>query len=153
MPCLENVGLVQAHFAKYTPFYAMWTYFSLFWYLDRKSEPKLFTNMFLSFKKTRRKNSWCSSLCQLLLLVRSVWYLVGPWLDCFDDCSQCELSLESLVFVLATWIVSCPPSWRQFNLEFRTPTNNIVSLFTYKILRGGVCEVNLCSWNFGSSYE
>ena len=29
----------------------------LFCYLDPKSEPKLFTNMFLSFKKTRRKNS------------------------------------------------------------------------------------------------
>ena len=34
MPCLETMGLVQAHFAKYTPFYAMWTYSSLFFYLD-----------------------------------------------------------------------------------------------------------------------
>ena len=116
MPCLEKVGLVQAHFSKYTPFYALWTYSSLFCYLDPKSEPKLFTNMFLSFKKTRRKNSWCSSLCQVLLLVRFVWYLVGSWLDCWDDCSQCELSLESLVIFLATWIVSCPPSWREFDL-------------------------------------
>ena len=79
MPCLEKRGLVQAHFAKYTPLYAIRTYFSLFCYLDPKSEPKLFTNMFLSFKKTRRKNSWCSGLCQVLLLVRSVWYLLGAF--------------------------------------------------------------------------
>jgi len=37
------MGLVQARFAKYTPFYAMWTYSSLFFYFDPKSEPKLFT--------------------------------------------------------------------------------------------------------------
>jgi len=31
------------------------------------------------------------------------------------------------------WVTSCSPSWREFNLEFRTPANNIVSLYTDKI--------------------
>ena len=151
MPCLEKVGLVQAHFAKYTPFYSMWTYSSLFFYLDLKSETNYLQTRFCLLRRPG-KSSWCSGLCQVLLLVMSVWYLVGPWLHCWDDCSECEMSLESLVVFLATWIISCLPSWREFDLEFRTPRNNKVSLFTYKILRGGVCEVILCLWCFGSSY-
>ena len=38
-----------------------------------------------------------------------------------------------------------------FDLEFRTPANNIVSLFTYKIVQGLGCETNLCSLSFRSS--
>jgi len=42
---------------------------------------------------------------------------------------------------------------REFDLEFRTPVDNIVSLLTYKMLQGVVCEVNLCSLSLGSSKE
>ena len=63
--------------------------------------------------------------------------------------------IVSLVISLFNWIVSCPSSWKEFDLEFRTPENNIVSLFIEKIetfLDLG-CEANLCSLNFSSSYE
>jgi len=37
------------------------------------------------------------------------------------------------------------PEFERIQPLFRTPVDNIVSLFTYKILQGMVCEVNLCS--------
>jgi len=117
-----------------------------------KVSPNYLQHVFI-LKKTRRKNIWCSGLSPILLLVRSVWYLVGFWLDCWDDCSQCDLSLESLVIFLATWIASCPPSWREIDLEFRNSANNIVSLFPKKIFLSLGCETNLCSWSFGSSHS
>jgi len=96
MPCLEKVGLVQAHFTKYTPFYAKWTYSSLFCYLDPKSVPNLFSNMFLSFKKTSRKNICCFGLCPVLLLLRSVWYWWGFYLIF-------EMTAQSVNSFLSHW--------------------------------------------------
>ena len=52
---------------------------------------------------------------------------------------------------MLAWIVSCYPSLREFNLEFRTPTDNIVSLFTYKRVQGVGSETNLCCLSLGSS--
>ena len=37
------MDLAQAKFDKYTPCYVMWTYSSLFFYMDPQSEPNLFT--------------------------------------------------------------------------------------------------------------
>jgi len=108
----------------------------------------------LSCKKTRRKNILCSGLCPILLLLRSFRYLVGSSLLCWDDWSKCEVSLVSLVIFLANWVVSWPPSLKEFVLEFRTLVNNIVSLFTKKIeifLCWG-CEPNFCSWSLGSAH-
>jgi len=44
-----------------------------------------------------------------------------------------------------------PPGLREFNIEFRTSADNIVSLFTYKIGQGVGGETNLCSLSLGSS--
>jgi len=55
---------------------------------------------------TRRKNIWCSSLCPVLLLLRSFWSLVGPWLGCWDDLLNCEVYVVSLVICLSRWFVS-----------------------------------------------
>jgi len=51
----------------------------------------------------------------------------------------------SLVICLLLWFVSCPPGWKEFVLEFRTPANNIVSLFPKNIFLSLGCETNLCS--------
>ena len=107
-------------------------------------------NIFVSYKKTKRKNSWCDGLCSAHL-VRSMRSLVGLWI--WDDCSLCALTFPSLVIFVATRVVSRLPSSREFNHEFKTPADNIVSLFTYKILRIVVCEVNWCSKSVGSSKE
>ena len=104
----------------------------------------------LSLKKIKRKNSWCSGLCPSSQ-VGSMRSLVGSWIICWDDCSPCALSFASLVIFIATWFVSCPPSSKEFNLEFRTLIDNIVSLFTYKIVQGLRCELNLCSLSVWSA--
>jgi len=44
-----------------------------------------------------------------------------------------------------------PPKFERIQLEFRTLANNIVSLFTYKIVQGVGGETNLCSLSLGSS--
>ena len=62
-------------------------------------------NIFVSCKKTKRKNSWCVGLCSAPL-VRSMWFLVGLWNVRWDDCSPCALSFASLVIFVATWVVS-----------------------------------------------
>ena len=62
---------------------------------------------------------------------------------------NCLLSLWSFAWLLGLY--HAPPSWRDFDLEFRNPANKIFSLFTYKILLGMICEINLCSVSFGSS--
>jgi len=58
---------------------------------------------------------------------------------------------------LSSW---SSPSWlglyhalslREFDLEFRTLANNIVSLFTYKRVQGVGSETNLFSLSLGSS--
>ena len=104
MPCLEKVSFVPAHFAKHTPFYALWIYFSLFFYLDPQSEPKLFTNIFLSFKKIKRKNNWCSGLCPVLLLVRSViWWGLDLIAEMTALNVNCLLSLWSSVWLLGLY--------------------------------------------------
>ena len=59
----------------------------------------------LSFKKTKRKNSWCSGLCPSPL-VGSMRSLAGSWIVCWDDYSPCALSFASLVIFIATWFVS-----------------------------------------------
>jgi len=46
-----------------------------------------------------------------------------------------------------------PPCSREFNLEFRTPANNLVSLLTYKIVQGVGCGLDLCSLSLGSSKD
>ena len=108
----------------------------------------------LSCKKTRRKNNWYFGLCPVLPLLRFFWGLVGPCLVCWDYWPSCEEFVVSLAICLSSWVVSCPPNWKEFNIEFRTPVNNIVSLFTGKIeiFLDLICEANLCSLSFGSSY-
>ena len=121
----------------------------LFW--TPKVSPNYLQHI-LSFKNIRRKNSWCSGLCPSPL-VGSMRSLVGSWIFCWDDCSPCALSFDSFVIFIATWFVSFPPSSREFDLEFRTPANNIVSLFTYEIVQGVGCELDLCFLSLGSSKD
>ena len=122
------------------------TYSSLSLLFGALKRAQIIYNIFMYYKKTKRKNSWCAGLCSTPL-VRSMWSLVGLWNVRWDDCSPCALSFSSLVIFVATWVVSCP---QEFDLEFRTPVDNIVSLFTYKIVQGLGCELNLCSSSVGS---
>ena len=68
-------------------------------------EAQIIYNIFVSYKKTKRKNSWCDGLCSTSL-VRSMWSLVGLWIGHWDDYSPCALSFASLVIFLTTWVVS-----------------------------------------------
>ena len=51
---------------------------------------------------------------------------------------------------MLAWFASCPPGWKEFDHEFRTYADNIVSLFTYKIVQGGRCELDSYSLSLGS---
>ena len=125
-------------------------YYSLSLLFGSLKRAQIIYNIFVSYKKTKMKNSWCAGLCSTPL-VRFMWSLVGLWIVRLDDCSPCVLSFASLVIFVATWVVSCSPSSREFDIEFRTPVDNIVSLFTYKIVQGLGCELNLCSLSVGSA--
>ena len=116
MLCLEKVDLAQTHFAKYIPFYAMWTYSSLFFCLNPQSEPNLFTNMFLSFKKTRRKNIWCSGLCQfffcwgssdiwwgLVLIAEMTAHSINCFLSHWSSAWLLELYQENILSFAYLW--------------------------------------------------
>jgi len=46
---------------------------------------------------------------------------------------------------------SCPPSWREFYHEFRTPADNKVSLQAYKRVQEEICKLDLYSLSVGSS--
>ena len=80
-------------------------YSNLFFLFGPLKRAQIIYNIFISYKKTKRKNSSCVDLCPAPL-VRFMWSLVGYWIFCWNDSLPCALSFSSLVIFVATWIVS-----------------------------------------------
>jgi len=84
-----------------------------------------------SMCKYMRKNNWYFGSCPVLPLLRLLWYLVGPYLVCWDDWPSCEESMVSLVICLSSWFVSISVRHHRFNKKNkeRFVLGSIVSKF------------------------
>ena len=91
------------------------------------------------------------------------WFVVSSSVDASSRFGGARLCiLRWLTFFLGAWFVLShsffalvcimPLGWKEFVLEFRTPANNLVSLFQEKRFLSWGCEKNLCSWSLESSH-
>ena len=105
MSCLEKVGLVQAHFTKYTPFYAMWTYFSQFFYFGHSKWAQFLHNFSLVERPEWRISD---------ILVYSLFFFCWSFFEVLWDLTLytkmtglfCEVLDVSLVICWLLWFVS-----------------------------------------------
>ena len=132
------------------PIYTIWTYSSLFYYLDPSSESKLFT-IYSIFEEDQKEE-------QLVLWFMPISFgwvheILGGVFELFA-----EMTAHNVLCLFLPWPSSYllglyhAPKF-EIDIKFRTPADNIVSLLTYKIVQGVGCELDWCCLSLGSSKD
>jgi len=121
VPCLEKVGLVQVHFAKYTFFYAMWSYSTYFAIWTPKVSPICLQSCFCLLRKLEERTFDVLVYAQFFFCwgPSDIWWGLNLIVEMTASSVNCLLSPWS-----SSWLLGL------YQLSFRSPIfSSLISSF------------------------